>query len=424
MQAKKASRGVGDTIAKLTKFFGIQPCGGCERRQDKLNRWLPYQNTPNVETIQAASGHKISDNIAVGDMAGVVQSAQASSVNQVDSIPANFSRASQIRSVGRVSVANRSPQSSLIFPGVDIIREIESSAALRRDIYQGRNREEFLAIFASTGGWRAPDRRRGPADLEGDRRVRRSERRDREDTRRDSWRSRSSSVTPTPPGGAAPASFACGVDVTDKTKGAIRATKAMFARWNDSDKHEACESLYSFSTGAIAWDILELHQQVTSDTINSGFRPACATSGASPACGSSVTVDGSCHFAGSANYVIFGVMCRLCTDHYRRMINSASWYEIFDKDSYLQGIRSLNRNGMLGLIDLYKKYVPLLRLESPAGNIDAAKRWSMAGYDGWPNGVATPAGDRTNCTLTCPVITSIPQFRVSWYPHSNAYSRR
>ncbi|KKM02171.1 hypothetical protein LCGC14_1787130 [marine sediment metagenome] len=37
------SRGLGDTIAKVTKFFGIKPCGGCSQRQEKLNELVPYR---------------------------------------------------------------------------------------------------------------------------------------------------------------------------------------------------------------------------------------------------------------------------------------------------------------------------------------------------------------------------------------------
>tara|TARA_Y100000310_G_scaffold235449_1_gene238499 strand:+ start:252 stop:512 length:261 start_codon:yes stop_codon:yes gene_type:complete len=36
------SRGLGDTIAKVTKGLGIKPCGGCKKRQAKLNKSLPY----------------------------------------------------------------------------------------------------------------------------------------------------------------------------------------------------------------------------------------------------------------------------------------------------------------------------------------------------------------------------------------------
>ena len=36
------SRGLGDTVAKLTSALGIKPCGGCEGRRDLLNKLIPY----------------------------------------------------------------------------------------------------------------------------------------------------------------------------------------------------------------------------------------------------------------------------------------------------------------------------------------------------------------------------------------------
>lgn len=39
----QASRGLGDTIAKITSAVGIQPCGGCQQRQEALNRMFPYR---------------------------------------------------------------------------------------------------------------------------------------------------------------------------------------------------------------------------------------------------------------------------------------------------------------------------------------------------------------------------------------------
>lgn len=55
----KTSRGLGDTIAKLTKALGIdvvaekvakaagkEDCG-CKRRQEKLNELVPYKNKEN-----------------------------------------------------------------------------------------------------------------------------------------------------------------------------------------------------------------------------------------------------------------------------------------------------------------------------------------------------------------------------------------
>lgn len=40
----RRSRGLGDTIAKATKAVGIKPCGGCKKRQQKLNKMFPYKD--------------------------------------------------------------------------------------------------------------------------------------------------------------------------------------------------------------------------------------------------------------------------------------------------------------------------------------------------------------------------------------------
>ena len=34
--------GLGDVIKRATSYFGIQPCGGCERRAAALNRWMVF----------------------------------------------------------------------------------------------------------------------------------------------------------------------------------------------------------------------------------------------------------------------------------------------------------------------------------------------------------------------------------------------
>ena len=43
---KKAapSKGLGDTIAKITKWAGIEPCESCKKRQNKLNKLIPYNS--------------------------------------------------------------------------------------------------------------------------------------------------------------------------------------------------------------------------------------------------------------------------------------------------------------------------------------------------------------------------------------------
>ena len=38
------SEGLGDTVKKITDKMGIKQCGGCKKRQKKLNRLFPYKN--------------------------------------------------------------------------------------------------------------------------------------------------------------------------------------------------------------------------------------------------------------------------------------------------------------------------------------------------------------------------------------------
>lgn len=38
------SRGLGDSVARVTSALGITPCGGCKQRQAALNRLVPYRD--------------------------------------------------------------------------------------------------------------------------------------------------------------------------------------------------------------------------------------------------------------------------------------------------------------------------------------------------------------------------------------------
>ncbi len=40
----RKSRGLGDTIAKITSAVGIKSCGKCKKRQATLNKLVPYGN--------------------------------------------------------------------------------------------------------------------------------------------------------------------------------------------------------------------------------------------------------------------------------------------------------------------------------------------------------------------------------------------
>lgn len=46
MSKKEKSKGLGDTVKKVTNAFKIPQCPACKRRQEKLNRLFPYKQTP------------------------------------------------------------------------------------------------------------------------------------------------------------------------------------------------------------------------------------------------------------------------------------------------------------------------------------------------------------------------------------------
>lgn len=45
---KCKSRGLGDTVAKITSAVGVKPCGKCKERQAKLNDLVPYKRQDNT----------------------------------------------------------------------------------------------------------------------------------------------------------------------------------------------------------------------------------------------------------------------------------------------------------------------------------------------------------------------------------------
>lgn len=176
-------------------------------------------------------------------------------------------------------------------------------------------------------------------------------------------------------GGTAPV-FKCGPDVRSQLVDVVNRTKSAYAGWTADQKEEACWALENSDCGPVAWDIVEMHN---ADWIWKDYQPrGCATTGASPPCGQTVKVGAGCHHHGSANYVIFGVMSKLC----------GMW-----------------ERTMRAMIWLYKR---------KSGNYEGSRDWAVAGYNDWP-AVPDPAGDRNNCRADpCPYVGS--PFTLFWYP--------
>jgi hypothetical protein len=204
----------------------------------------------------------------------------------------------------------------------------------------------------------------------------------------------------TPPAPSEPTSKdTCGPNVTPQVTSAVSKTKSTFSGWSTEEKEGGCQALISFSTGAYAWDIVDLHN----NRWILDYRPACATRGAEPPCGSSVQVGSDCYYAGSPNYVIYGVMMKVCHDHY------SSAGKTSDAEDF-------TKSEMEDWIDLYKGTGPI-GISTPSGNFGPSRDWAIAGYDGWPASGTPPAGDRNNCDPSCPTAYSGPDFNVNWVPN-------
>ena len=49
---EEESKGLGDSIKKITHFFGIEPCPACEERAQRLNQLFPYsKETPTMDHV-------------------------------------------------------------------------------------------------------------------------------------------------------------------------------------------------------------------------------------------------------------------------------------------------------------------------------------------------------------------------------------
>jgi hypothetical protein len=146
--------------------------------------------------------------------------------------------------------------------------------------------------------------------------------------------------------------------------------------------------LTSILSGGTAWDIDELH--------NHGwlkrYQPECATEGQTPTCATSVWIQTSCHYAGSVNYSLYGVMFRLCSDFYNSLLaRYGTWWDrakpFSDYGEAQDGAESFKEKEMMKTIYAYK---------SDAWNMIASQAWAGAGYHGWPLGPA-PRGDLADC---------------------------
>jgi|GEM_PF-683626 len=108
----------------------------------------------------------------------------------------------------------------------------------------------------------------------------------------------------------------CGPDVTAALDRTLTNITMVWNGWDDKQRRESCDALYKVSDGTAshAWFIEEI--------ATLGFTNSFPISGAPPGtkgccgknvcCDQTVTYKGHCYFAGDLNYLMFGVINKLC----------------------------------------------------------------------------------------------------------------
>lgn len=134
-----------------------------------------------------------------------------------------------------------------------------------------------------------------------------------------------------------------------------------------------------------AWEVEEL--RTLRRLIATKF-PHCPRGGPKDYCKQTVTIEGKCYYMGSVNYLIYGVMWRLC------------------------GSRTeMTAAGSLSLEAMVRAYK---FTQEGATNTEESVAWAKAGYQGWPSkGVPTPPPDAP--AQACSPCSSQYLDRLHWH---------
>jgi outer membrane protein OmpA-like peptidoglycan-associated protein len=217
--------------------------------------------------------------------------------------------------------------------------------------------------------------------------------------------------------------FICGPDISTPLRNVFTNIQTWFrsTALTDFQRARSCAgivgNLISFVNPIMAWDIRQLFLPNTSWLAFPPHFPPCGSpaSGApasddrenattSP-CGNSVQVGSRCFLAGTANYGTYGIMCKLCFDHYLRMVISKPWLLPF-----MGTLSDYSEGGMITRILLYKS----VSFDNPIPPI----AWALAAYWGGPGAVPSGGENRSHCTDRCPAGNSrtLP-FSFVWEPY-------
>lgn len=190
-------------------------------------------------------------------------------------------------------------------------------------------------------------------------------------------------VKPEPPKGKV-----CGPKIDNVLKNVLREVTRTFLSWDVLDQVHNCDSLTSIVRVTNEWDIEQLHFE----PIKPNF-PGCAVpedGESKKACSQTVEVDGKCFLAGTVNYVLWGLICRLCNMRFNYPSHST----------------------MEDLVIIYNR----VGFDDPG----PPGEWAEIGWKGF-GGTAPPVGNRSSCQSKCPHEHSTP-FSWQWLPTHEGFN--
>jgi hypothetical protein len=206
------------------------------------------------------------------------------------------------------------------------------------------------------------------------------------------------------PGDAAPAR-SCGPNIDSQLTDVLTRIQRDFhdpsvSGWS---KEVACDNLVVPTPAAImSWDITDLFLPNTS-WLRAGRCgvPRNQDDVEDPAtCGNTVEVDGKCWLAGTVNYAMYGIACKLCSERHRAAIPSVIG----------AATDQWSRTDMRNWVRFYNM------LDRKGGGIDPPLAWATATYDGGPTGRPSRAGNRDTCPTGCTGGATPAPFDYAWPP--------
>lgn len=235
--------------------------------------------------------------------------------------------------------------------------------------------------------------------------------------------------------------YVCGPDITEKVYLTLKKIEAEYDAASADQKKAACTALYSPTDYNHAWDIEGLDPEAAPNkeegrywdkdqhsfvkekrnkygtpvkgpdgqVITVPFKPwltntsdVCAIPRPDEECAATVEFDGVCMHAQVANYVMWGLVNRLCSNSYKA---NSDAHDAVKARGAASGTDAATVSGQQAMTDVGFAYTPKTSLQ------DAKDTWKNALKNASDAG-AFKRFDR--CTLTCPVKLGRPPFNYFW----------